>query len=143
MGTITSANSVFTLSIPDVFPSPVQLEGYAVDDAFDTENVDTAEAQIGVDGRLSAGFTPYLVKQTIHLQADSDSLDVFENWRGAMSAATEVLFASCTILLPSTGRVYVGTKGVLTKAKPLPDAKKVLGPQAYEVTWETLTAANA
>ena len=71
--TITSANSVFTIVIAGLFPAPVQLQGYASDKAFTTEALDLAEVQMGVDGRMTAGFVPNPTKQTITLQADSPS----------------------------------------------------------------------
>lgn len=139
--TITSANSVFTLVIPQVFPAPVTLQGYAVDDAFDTETVETAEAIMGVDGRMSAGFTPFITPMSIHLQADSDSIALFDDWLGAMDQAQEVYFAQGAILLPSVGRAYAMTQGVLTNAKRIPDAKKVLQPVVYMIKWEVVVPA--
>ena len=74
MADITSANAIYTLIIPDVFPAPQQLQGFATDDAFDTDASDVVEARIGVDGIASYGFTPFLVTQTIHFQSDSPSI---------------------------------------------------------------------
>ena len=56
MSTITSANSIISASIPDVYPAAQQLQGYAVDDAWAAESVEMALAQMGVDGLMSAGF---------------------------------------------------------------------------------------
>jgi hypothetical protein len=58
MATITIANSVFTLTATAVFPVPQALQGYAADDAFTTEAIAMADVVIGVDGKLSAGYTP-------------------------------------------------------------------------------------
>lgn len=140
--TITSANSVFTLSIPDIFPIPIVLQGYATDDAFDNENVELAEAKMGVDGNMSAGYTPNVTKMTLHFQADSDSIDIFEQWGGAMKAAQEVFFAQASIVMPSVGRSYTCTQGALTGYKNLPDAKKLLEPPSYTITWESVAPAN-
>ena len=140
--TITSANSVFTLVVPDVFPVPQNLQGYAVDDAFDTESVELSEALMGVDGRMSAGYTPYITPMTIHLMADSPSIDLFDAWRGAETAAQEVFFAQATIVLPSVGRAYVLNNGVLTNYKPLSDAKKVLQAVSYTIKWEAVNPAQ-
>ena len=140
--TITSANSVFTLVVPDVFPVPQNLQGYAVDDAFDTESVELSEALMGVDGRMSAGYTPYITPMTIHLMADSPSIDLFDAWRGAVTAAQEVFFAQATITLTSVGRSYVLNKGVLTNYKPLSDAKKVLQAVSYTIKWEAVNPAQ-
>jgi hypothetical protein len=141
MSTITSANSQVILSIPDVFPTPIALQGYAADDAFSVESFETAEALMGVDGVMSAGYTPNIKKFTIVFQADSASLEVMDAWVGAMESNNEVYFANMVIVLPSlgtNGKSYNFTKGALTGAKKLPDAKKVLQPVAYVISWESI-----
>ena len=136
--TITSANSVFTLVVACLFPAPVQLKGYASDKAFTTEAVDLAEVQMGVDGRMTAGFVPNPVKQTITLQADSPSKDIFTAVIQAMKTAREVFYISGSISLPSTGESFTLTRGILTNAKQIPDAEKVLQPVDYVITWESV-----
>lgn len=136
--TITSANSVFTLVVAGLFPAPVQLRGYASDKAFTTEAVDLAEVQMGVDGRMTAGFVPNPVKQTITLQADSPSKDIFTAVIQAMKTAREVFYISGSISLPSTGESFALTRGILTNAKQIPDAQKVLQPVEYVITWEQI-----
>jgi hypothetical protein len=136
--TITSANSVFTLVVAGLFPAPVQLKGYASDKAFTTEAVDLAEVQMGVDGRMTAGFVPNPVKQTVTLQADSPSKDIFTAMIQAMKTAREVFYISGSIALPSTGEAFTLTRGILTNAKQIPDAQKVLQPVDYVITWESV-----
>lgn len=136
--TITSANSVFTLVVAGLFPAPVQLRGYASDKAFTTEAVDLAEVQMGVDGRMTAGFVHNPVKQTITLQADSPSKDIFTAVIQAMKTAREVFYISGSISLPSTGESFALTRGILTNAKQIPDAQKVLQPVDYVITWESV-----
>jgi len=136
--TITSANSVFTIVIAGLFPAPVQLQGYASDKAFTTEALDLAEVQMGVDGRMTAGFVPNPTKQTITLQADSPSKDIFTALIQATKTAREVFYISGTIALPSTGESFTLTRGILTNAKQIPDAQKVLQPVDYVITWESV-----
>ena len=136
--TITSANSVFTIVIAGLFPTPVQLQGYASDKAFTAEALDLAEVQMGVDGRMTAGFVPNPTKQTITLQADSPSKDIFTALIQAMKTAREVFYISGTIALPSTGESFTLTRGILTNAKQIPDAQKVLQPVDYVITWESV-----
>lgn len=136
--TITSANSVFTIVIAGLFPAPVQMQGYASDKAFTQEAIDLAEVQMGVDGRMTAGFTPNPTKQTITLQADSPSRDIFTALIQATKTAREVFYISGTISLPSTGESFTLTRGILTNAKQIPDAQKVLQPVDYVITWESV-----
>lgn len=136
--TITSANSVFTLVIPGLFPAPVQLQGYATDKAFTTEAVVLAEVQMGVDGRMTAGFVPNPVPQTVTLQADSPSKSIFTILIQAMKTAREVFYINGIIALPSTGESFTLTRGILVNAKQIPDAQKVLQPVDYMITWESI-----
>ncbi len=97
MSTLTSANSVFYLGVAGIFPVPQKIEGYATDDAFAFEAVQPAQAVMGVDGRMSAGYTPFMSIQTITIQADSPSMIVFEAYMAAMKTAREVFYCNGTL----------------------------------------------
>lgn len=139
--TITSANSVFTIVCASVFPAPVQLQGYASDKAFATEALELAETQMGVDGRMTAGYVPNSVKQTISLQADSPSRSVFNAIIQATKTIGEVFYLSGVISLPSTGEQFSMTRGILTTAKQIPDAQKVLQAVDYIITWQSVDSS--
>ncbi len=140
--TITSANSVLTLVIAGLFNTPVQLKGYATDKAWATEAIDLAEVKMGVDGKMSAGYVPNPTVQTITLQADSDSKDIFATLIAATKTAREVYFLSATLVLPATGESFTMTRGVLTNAKQIPDGGKTLQEQDYVITWESIGRAT-
>lgn len=140
MATITAANSIFNLNIPGLFPISQTLRGYATDDAFAVDQVDMAEVMMGVDGHMSAGFTPFPSPMTITFQADSPSIFLFDTWAAAQKQQREIIPANAAILLPATNKAYTLTNGVLTKANQLPDVKKVLGPQKYVITWESINS---
>jgi hypothetical protein len=137
--TITSANSVFTLIVPGLFPAPVQLHGYSSDRAFVTDAIDLAEVQMGVDGRMTAGYTPNPTKQTITLQADSPSRIIFSTLIQATKTAREVFYISGSISLPSTGEAYKLSRGILQNVKQIPDAQKVLQPVEMSIMWESVS----
>lgn len=139
--TITSANSVFTITVPGLFPSPVKLEGYSADKAFSTEPVSFAEVSMGVDGRMTAGYTPTPTKQTITLQADSPSRAIFTAIIAAIKSGREIFYINGSLSIPSTGEAFTMTRGVLTNVHQLPDAAKVLQPVEYEVTWQDISPA--
>lgn len=139
--TITSANSVFTIVVASLFPSPVNLQGYSSDKAFTTEALDLAEVQMGVDGRMTGGYTPMPTKQTITLQADSPSRVIFSTLIQATKTAREIFYISGTIALPSTGESYTMTRGILTNVKQIPDVQKVLAPVEFVITWESINRA--
>jgi len=136
--TITSANSVFTITVPGLFPAPVQLQGYSSDRAFTSDALVLSEVQMGVDGRMTAGYTPAPTVQTVTLQADSPSRDIFTTIIQASKTAREVYYISGSISLPSTGEAFSLVRGVLTTAKQIPDANKVLAPVDFQITWQSV-----
>lgn len=141
MATITSANSTLYLGVDSLFNVPVRIEGYAADDAFTAQDVTTGETLMGVDGHLSAGFTPYPVPLEITLQADSASMAFFETLMTAEALVKEKYVLNGTILLPATNRLYTFTRGFIQKASPMAAAKKVLQPRKFEIIFERMTVA--
>lgn len=141
MSTITSANSVLYLAVAGVFPIAQKIEGYATDDAFAFEAVQPAQAVMGVDGRMSAGYTPFMSIQTISIQADSPSLIVFEAYLAAMKTAREVFYCKGTLGIPSTNRKYAMSRGVLTQISPAPTARTLLQPRTFQITWQDVSPA--
>lgn len=140
--TLTAANSVIMLTVSGLFDTPQQLQGFAADDVVDTDQVDSAETAMGVDGKLSAGWIPMAIKQTFSLQADSNSLAFFEAWYAAQQAIRELYIASGSVYLPATGRKYAMRRGFLTNHAAMPNVKKILQPRKFQVTWEALSASS-
>lgn len=136
MASITSTNAIFLLSISGLYTIPQRLQGFGSDDMFTTEAIETKETMMGLDGILSAGLIPAIVPQTITLQADSASNDLFDAWNAAEKAAGDVLFASGVVTILSTNRVYTLVQGVLKRYKPMPDAQKTLRPRQYGLEWQ-------
>jgi hypothetical protein len=134
---ITAANAVLMISIPGLFPVPQQIQGFAADDVYDVEAIESAEVSMGVDGRMTAGFVYVPVKQSFTLQADSASAFIFDTWWATQQQAKDVFYASGSTVLPSLGSKWIQTKGALTSFKPVPDAKKLLQPRKFTITWES------
>ena len=136
--TITSANSVFTIVVPGLYPSGVQLSGYSAERAWETADLVVTESQIGVDGRKTSGWVPNMPEQTISLQADSPAKPIFKAIYNMMVAQRDAVYISATIQLPSTGESFSCVKGTLKNYKPLPDGGKVLQPQNFSIEWESI-----
>lgn len=143
MGDITSANAVFTITIPGVFSSPQQLQGFDVDAAISNDAVDVAEDKIGVDGILSAGFIFSLVPMAIHLQADSASNNLFETWLAAQKTNLTTYLARAQIVLPAIGKKYALVNGVLKRPKQLSDVNRVLQARTHSLDWQSVNPSNA
>jgi hypothetical protein len=136
--TITGANSVFTISVAGLFPVPQRLQGYSAERAWETGAQEQSESQMGVDGRKTSGFVFAMVEQTVSLQADSPSKQIFTALQNAQRAARDVYYISGTIDLPSTGESFICTRGTLKTVKPLPDFGKVLQPMDFVIEWESI-----
>lgn len=138
---ITSSNSVFMLSIANLFPVPQRLQKYAAEAAFATEAVETAQVGKGVDGNMFAGYTPYNTPQRITVMPDSPSLNMFLQWLAAMKATQGILVANATLAIPSISNKWALTTGVLTRAPAIPTAQKVLQAMEFEITWDQVDPA--
>jgi len=141
MSTLTSANSVLMLGVANLFNVPVKIEGYATDDAFMTADAESGEAIMGIDGKLSAGFTPYPVEMEVTLQSDSSSITFFEAVIDAELIAKEKYELNGSLLIPSIGKVYALTRGFLTTIAPTPTGKKILQPRKFKITFQSCVAA--
>jgi hypothetical protein len=136
--TITSADSVFVLSSADFALAAIQIQGFAADAAFSVDGADTAETSLGVDGKLSAGWVPRAYTQTITLQADSSSRDVFDGIILAQDANRTIYRLNAVITMPGLQRTYTMGRGVLNRVDIMPNAQRVLQPTTYTITWETV-----
>jgi hypothetical protein len=143
MGDITSANSAILVSIPQLFPIPQQLQGFAADDIFDIPAIESVETLMGVDGVLSAGFVFKPLPMEVTLQADSALNGFFDQWWTQMQATLSTFAANGVIRLPAISTKFTLSNGFLTSYKPTPAAKKLLQPRRYMITWNTIAPAPA
>jgi hypothetical protein len=140
--TITAANSQLAISVVGIFNTPVVIQGYAMDSAFQNDAIQSAEVTMGVDGFMSAGFVFKEVKLKITLSPDSPSKAFFDQWYNTMFNSREVYFANASLNLPATGEGYTFTRGVLSNYHGVPAGKKKLEPVEYEITWQSVQKAN-
>lgn len=138
---ITAANSIITLGVASIFPLAQRLQGFASDEIFSADALETVEVLSGVDGKMSAGYVYVPTKTTFSLQADSNSNLLFDEWFTQQRIANDNFFAFGLIVLPSIGTSWVLTKGALTSYSPIPDAGKLLKMRKYQVTWESMLPA--
>lgn len=138
-GTITAANAVYMLSVTGLFAIPQRLQGFSADAAFDTDASEPAEVVKGVDGRMSAGFVPFLTQQTISIMPDSPSSLLFEDWLAAQKSQLEIYYANAVITLPSVSRSYALTSGVLSSIISIPGTRRVLQARTFRITWDDIS----
>lgn len=137
--TITAANAILMLGVDGLFSVPRRIQGFAADDITDIDALAIGETQMGVDGRLSAGFVFNPINQNITLQADSESNDFFESWQQAERQRREKYVAFGSILIKATGRRYSLTRGFFVNASLMPAVRKTLQPRRYSLQWESVT----
>ena len=124
---LTTANSTMALTTQTLYPSAQLIQGYAADDAFDTEAVENGEYSMGIDGKLSAGFVFNPIPLTMTLQADSTSLNIFENiWQFEFKNRAK-LSQNVTITVPAVGKRYEFFDGFMRSYKA-PAGKRILEP---------------
>lgn len=141
--TLTAANAIIMIGVQGLFDTPRRLQGFAADNVTTIDPVSNAETSMGVDGRLSAGFIHNPIPQTITLQADSESVDMFEFWNASQRQRREAYICFGSILLRATGKRYVMTRGFLTSASVMPAVNRTLQPRQFTLTWENVTVGPA
>jgi hypothetical protein len=139
---ITAKNAICMLTIPGVFPTPQQLDNFAADNIYTTEDVNPTEVVQGVDGQVGFGALPYLTKQKFTVQPNSKVLAIIDAWNTAMKTTGEVILCNMVVTLPSINQKYVCTDGGLTGYHPIPDAKKVLSALTFEITWSDVAPSE-
>ena len=122
---------------------PIKIQGYSADDAFAVEEVTFMEKYIGVDGKMSVGWTPYIVPLDFTLSADSPSLSVMTAIIAAEKAAREKIMLNASIYIPGLGMTYAFTTGYLDKGSVMPQAGKVLKPIKFSLAFQDMSAAPA
>ncbi|EPG4624292.1 phage tail fiber protein [Citrobacter koseri] len=134
--TITSADSIFALTVTNLFPSAQTLEGYAADAMFALGDTEMAVSVRGADGKLSGGFVFGEYLQTITIMPDSPSRELFETWQLTSLTSKAVFRCNATIILPAIGRKFTLTNGILQRVKAIPDAQRVLQAMTFQINWE-------
>ena len=141
MASITGATATYQLGITGLYNAPQYLQGFAADDVFSTPGIESAETMMGVDGYMSAGFVFVVIKQTISIQADSSSNNIFDQWWSTQQQERTVYFANATVVLNSLGVKWNMRRGVLSNYSPIPDVKKLIQPRKFEITWNSMSPA--
>lgn len=139
--TITSANSTFYLVVPGLYDTPVRIEGFSTDAMVSAEAISPVVAEMGVDGHLSFGWVPTAKAVTVTLAADSPSRQIMDDWIAYQDTRREVMVCSAEFTLSGIGRKYIGMRGAVTSAPPMPGANKTLQATAYTITFEKWTPA--
>ena len=135
---ITSANATVALSVGGLFS--VNLENFSADSSFTSDTVQAAETRMGVDGHMAAGFTPAIKTITINLEAGSPSTEYMQLLRQVQEVNMKPYKVQMVISIPSIGKRYTFSEGVLQSYKDLPDGQNVLSPTQWVFHFEGMSA---
>lgn len=136
---ITSANSTANMYV-DIFPAGIKFEQYSADGAWTSDTYSVLETRMGVDGKMSAGYTPVEKEVTFTFQANSPTLSKLDILWQTMEVSKTPLFAQISIKLPSIKKEFVLANVVMMNYKLLPDAQKVLEPVDVTFRCESITS---
>ena len=134
---ITSANATVAVSVESLFS--VTLENFSADSSFTSDTVQAAETRMGVDGHMAAGFTPAIKTVTINLEAGSPSATFLQLLKQAQETNLKPSKVQMVISIPSIGKRYSFSEGVLQSYKDLPDGQKVLSATQWVFNFEGLS----
>lgn len=137
-GNITSANSAAILTVKELFPAGIVLQQFATDQAITQDEVTFAETRMGVDAFMAAGFVPSIKPVNITFEPFSSALESIDQLVRATEQQRTCFECELVVRLPSIGKQYTWSGGVMKKGKSLPDLKKVLDPVSFTFDFEKL-----
>ena len=138
---ITSANSTLIVTVSALAIASVAMEGYAVDNAWALDEVETAVAQMGIDGKMTAGWVPRLNPLSLSFAPNSPSIASLSAIVNAQDVNRTIYTVQAVLSCPSIGKSWTLSNGVVTRGKILPDGTRVLGPQSFQITFESAKPA--
>lgn len=141
-GNITSANATAVMVVDSLFPVGFALEAFSTDQSISMAEDTVTETRMGVDGKMAAGFVPSIKNVTISFEPFSSSVKYLEQLYQAMQANKKTYEVTLVVTVPSIGKTYTFTGGVLKTAKPFADHKKVLDPVNYSFDFEKMSIAS-
>lgn len=136
---ITSANAtaVYTLNL---FPAGIKLEQFSADGAWSHDNYETVGTVMGVDGHMSAGYTPVEKEVTFHFQPNSPTIEKLNVVWQTVEVSKTPLWGNIVIKCPSIKTQYVLANVVLVNYKLMPSAARMLEPVDATFRCESITA---
>ena len=138
-GSITSANTTFTITIAGLFSAPQQIQQYKVEDAFDSEAVNNGEIVKGVDNFIAAGWLPTLPKLNVSLMANSPSNDIFDQWFQEEQQQMNKLIGQGIITVPGISTQYTLINAYLSDFMHVPGAKKTMEGRKFSLILDDIS----
>ena len=139
---ITSADAIMTLTISDLWGAPITLENWASDRGWDVGELEMAETQMSIDGKLNRGWVPRAITQTITFSAASASIIYLELLMTSQTQSRSLYTIGGELTLKSTGRKYTFTDGCLLTGSVAPNGGTVLENRTFSIQWGEVLPAG-
>jgi len=140
---ITSANAILVMTVANLFPAGVTLQGFSTDQSYSQDELQVTEDRMGVDGNLVAGWIPSIKPVTVILEASSPSYTAMCQLYRAMEKKRGIYTVKLVATIPSIARIYTWTEGVLKSGQPVADGKKILDPTSWKFDFARLLITKA
>lgn len=139
---LTGASAIVTLVVDELYPSGVVIEGFNEDDLMQLDNLTRTEYNMGVDGKLSAGFVYYPIELTLGVMPNHSGYKIFENVAQVQQTLVAPLALSMTIALPGIKRKYTLPNGYVTEFAVMPSVNRLIQPATVGLVFERCTWEN-
>lgn len=123
------------MTIETIASVPFTLENWAVDGAWEAENLEQVVTRMSMDGKLNAGFVWRAPTTTLTFQPGSASVSVFQDLQLGQSGGN-VYRLGGTLFLPSLQKRFTFEGGVMTAGSFMPNGGETLAEQAFTIEWE-------
>ena len=131
VGDITSANATLVLTVDLLFPAGLKLEQFSAEQSYSMGDLTIAEDRMGVDGNLAAGWVPSIKTVTITLEASSPSYKAMAELYRSCEQKRGFYRCGLVAAVPSIGKTFIWSQGLLKSGTPVPAGKKVLDPTTW------------
>lgn len=139
---ITSADAVFTITIKTLFNTPVTLDNWSTNRAWEGQALRLADTRLSIDGKLNKGFVPSAYDMTLNFSPNSGTWDVFDALQTASRQARTVYELNGELTLKGFNRKYTLVSGCVLELSAVPNGGELLEERSVHIRWENVLPAG-
>lgn len=136
---ITSATAKIKL-ISAVTPAGVNFEQFSADSAWSKDVSKVIESRMGVDGKISFGYTPVVRTASFTFQPNSPTLSALQLIVSTQNTAMKPIVCQLIISLGSVEKTFMINNACITNGDLLPAGSNVLDPVEVNIEYESIEA---
>ena len=138
---ITSATAKVKLFCA-LTPAGLSFERYAADSAWSKETNKVIESRMGIDGKISFGYTPSVKTVNFVFQPDSPTLERLAYIIQTQNTTMKPIVCQVLIDLGSIERSFYLVNACITTGDILPAGGRVLEPVTISLSYESIESAK-